>query len=182
LTITGAGTVVVRAQQLGSGAIIPAVPVVRSFDVAKADQAITFAAGELTKTVTVAITNDTVFEATETFGLVVQRNSTDADTTFLAKSTFSILDDDPQPTTYALTPGTTSVNEAAGTVTFTITRSGGTPAETIFASTTTGEGSANLQRVLIADDALGWKRMLPMALANLFVAALWVIVKETFLV
>ncbi|MEQ1755715.1 MAG: M10 family metallopeptidase C-terminal domain-containing protein, partial [Micropepsaceae bacterium] len=37
-----------------------------------ADQAVTFAAGELTKTVTVAITNDTVFENNETFGLVVQ--------------------------------------------------------------------------------------------------------------
>ena len=107
------------------------------------DQAITFAAGELTKTVTVAITNDTVFESNETFGLVVQRNTTDADTTFLAKSTFTIQDNDPQPTTYALTPGTTTVNEGAGTVTFTVTRSGGTPAETIFASTTTTEGSAN---------------------------------------
>lgn len=29
---------------------------------------------------------------------------------------------------------------------------------------------------------LGWKRMLPLALANLFIAALWVIVKETFIV
>ena len=28
---------------------------------------------------------------------------------------------------------------------------------------------------------LGWKRMLPLALANLFLAALWIIVKETML-
>jgi serralysin len=108
-----------------------------------ADQAIVFAAGETSKTVTVSITNDAIAENNETFGLVVQRNTTDADTTFLAKSTFTIVDDEPQPTTYAMTPGTTSVNEAAGTVTFTITRSGGTPAETIFASSTTGEGFAN---------------------------------------
>ena len=47
------------------------------------------------------------------------------------------------PTTYAISPGSTTVNENAGTVTFTVTRSGGTPAETLFVSTSTGEGSAN---------------------------------------
>ena len=35
------------------------------------------------------------------------------------------------------------MNENAGTVTFTVTRSGGLPAETLFVSTYTGEGSAN---------------------------------------
>ncbi|MEQ1848681.1 MAG: Calx-beta domain-containing protein, partial [Nitrospira sp.] len=119
------------------------------------DQAITFAAGELTKTVTVAITNDTVFENNETFGLVVQRNTTDPDATFLAKSTFTIQDNDPQPTTYALSPATTSVSEGVGTVTFTVTRSGGSPAETIFASTTTAEGFVNsADFTAIADQAI----------------------------
>jgi hypothetical protein len=94
-------------------------------------------------------------EANETFGLVVQRNTTDADTTFLAKSTFTIVDNDTPPTTYALTPATTTVDECAGTITFTVTRSGGTPAETIFASTTTGEGSANSgDFTAIADQAI----------------------------
>jgi methionine-rich copper-binding protein CopC/HAMP domain-containing protein len=124
---------------------------------ALADQAIAFAAGELSKTVTVSITNDALIEANETFGLVVQRNTTDADTTFLAKSTFTITDNDTPPTTYALTPATTTVDEAAGTITFTITRSGGTPAETIFASTTTGEGSANSgDFTALADQAISF--------------------------
>jgi len=122
-----------------------------------ADQAIAFASGELTKTVTVVITNDAVFEASETFGLVVQRNTTDADATFLAKSTFTVQDNDPQPTTYALSPATTSVSEGVGTVTFTVTRSGGTPAETIFASTTTGEGFANSSDfTALADQAIAF--------------------------
>jgi methionine-rich copper-binding protein CopC len=59
-----------------------------------ADQALAFAAGELTKTVTLTITNDTVVESNETYGLVVQRNTTDPDATFLTKSTFTILDND----------------------------------------------------------------------------------------
>src|SRR5437763_1719978 len=46
-------------------------------------------------------------------------------------------------TTYAITPASTTVNENAGTVTFTVTRSGGLPAETIFASTTQNHGSTN---------------------------------------
>jgi hypothetical protein len=107
------------------------------------DQALVFAAGELSKTVTLTIINDTVFENNETYGLVVQRNTTDPDATFLAKSTFTILDNDPQPTTYSMTPATTNVSEGAGTVTFTVTRSGGTPAETIFVSTTNSEGFTN---------------------------------------
>ena len=124
---------------------------------ALADQAIAFAAGELTKTVTVTITNDTAFETNETFGLVVQRNSTDADTTFLAKSLFTIQDNDTPSTTYSMTPATTSVSEGVGTVTFTITRSGSTPAETIFASTTTGEGFANSgDFTALADQAIAF--------------------------
>ena len=230
--------------------------------IALADQAIAFAAGELTKTVTVSITNDTIVEGTETFGLVVQRNTTDPDATFLTKSTFTVLDNDSSgpdttaplfvssspldnasgiainanivltfneavkagtgnfklinlangtfvniavtdtsqvsfsgntvtinptadllintsyelrinaagtikdiagnnfatltnpvnfvtgtgtvvATTYSLSPATTIIDEGAGTVTFTVTRSGDTPAETVFASTTTTEGFAN---------------------------------------
>ena len=45
--------------------------------------------------------------------------------------------------TYSITPNPATVDEGAGTLTFTVTRSGGTPAETIYASTTQTEGSAN---------------------------------------
>ncbi|MDB5583048.1 MAG: hypothetical protein JWR80_8224, partial [Bradyrhizobium sp.] len=40
-----------------------------------------------------------------------------------------------QSTSYSLTPPSTTVAEGAGTLTFTITRSGGLPAETVYAST-----------------------------------------------
>jgi hypothetical protein len=108
------------------------------------NQSVVFAANQTTATVTVSITNDSVVESDETYGLIVQRNTSDPITTFLAGSTFTIHDDDAvTPTTYAITPGSTTVNENAGTVTFTVTRSGGLPAETIFASTTQNQGSTN---------------------------------------
>jgi hypothetical protein len=108
------------------------------------NQGVTFSANQTTATVTVSITNDTVAESDETYGLIIQRNTTDPITTFLAGSTFTIHDDDTvTPTTYGITPGSTTVNENVGTVTFTVTRSGGLPAETIFASTTQNQGSTN---------------------------------------
>jgi uncharacterized membrane protein len=110
----------------------------------KLNEQLAFTSGQTSKTVTVSITNDSVAESNETFGLLVQRNSSDPATTFLAKSTFTIADDDTAATTtYSISPGSTTVNENAGTVTFTVTRSGATPAETLFVSTSTGEGSAN---------------------------------------
>lgn len=52
-------------------------------------QAVSFAAGETLKTVTASITNNSMAESNETFGLIVQRNASDPVTTFLAKSTFA---------------------------------------------------------------------------------------------
>jgi pimeloyl-ACP methyl ester carboxylesterase len=108
-----------------------------------ANQSVSFTSGATTRTVTVTILNDTTVENSETFGFIVQRNTSDPVSTYLAKRTFTITDDDVQPTTYAITPNPTTVSEGVGTLTFTITRSGGTPAETIYASTTTTEGYAN---------------------------------------
>ena len=110
---------------------------------ASLNQSVSFTSGQTTRTVTVTILNDTTVENNETFGFIVQRNTSDPVTTYLAKSTFTITDDDVLATTYAITPNPATVGESAGTLTFTITRSGGTPAETIYASTTTGEGYAN---------------------------------------
>src|SRR5207249_4500855 len=105
-----------------------------------ANQSVTFTSGQVSRTVSVTILNDSTVESSETFGFIVQRNTSDPVTTYLAKSTFTITDDDTLPTTYAITPSPASVGESAGTLTFTITRSGGTPAETIYASTTTTDG------------------------------------------
>ena len=56
--------------------------------------AYSFAAGETSKTVTVNITNDTTVEPNEIFGLIVQRNASDPVGTYLAKTTFTILNND----------------------------------------------------------------------------------------
>ncbi len=102
-----------------------------------------FASNQTQAMVTVSIANDTVVESNETFALIVQRNATDPNSTYLAKSTFTIIDDDTQPTTHTISPNPATVNEGAGTLTFTVNRSGGLPAETIYASTTQTEGNAN---------------------------------------
>ena len=103
------------------------------------NQPLLFASGQISASVSISITNDAVLEATdETFGIVVQRNTSDPAGTFLAKSEFTIHDDDSSPTTYAMTPGSVTVNEGAGMVTFAVTRSGGTPAETVYVTTLFG--------------------------------------------
>ena len=60
----------------------------------KLNEALSFASGETSKMVTVSITNDTVLESDETFGIVVQQNASDLLNTYLAKSTFTIHSDD----------------------------------------------------------------------------------------
>jgi hypothetical protein len=107
-------------------------------------QAVSFTSGQTTRTVTVTILDDTTTENNETFGFIVQRLGTEPASTYLAKSTFTISDNDPLGTTYAITPNLATVNENAGSLTFTITRSGGLPAETVYASTTQTEGSSNV--------------------------------------
>ncbi|MBY0323764.1 MAG: peptidoglycan DD-metalloendopeptidase family protein, partial [Reyranella sp.] len=58
------------------------------------DVPVTFAAGVGSQTFTVDINDDGDDEATETFGLIVQRSSTDPISSPLAAATFSIIDDD----------------------------------------------------------------------------------------
>jgi len=102
-----------------------------------------FAAGAPTATVSLAITNDNLSEHDETFGFIVQRNASDPITTPpLANTTFTIHDDDSsngQVTSYTVTTNTPIVPNTAGTtITFSVTRSGDLPAETILASSLAG--------------------------------------------
>jgi alpha-tubulin suppressor-like RCC1 family protein len=53
-----------------------------------------FAVGETSKTVTVNLVNDAAVEPDETFGLIAQQNSADPLTTYLAKASFTITNDD----------------------------------------------------------------------------------------
>src|SRR5690242_10999216 len=54
------------------------------------NQSVTFSSGQTTRTVTVTILNDTTPESNETFGFIVQRNTSDPVTVYLAKTTFTI--------------------------------------------------------------------------------------------
>lgn len=58
------------------------------------DQPLAFAAGETSKIVTVQIIGDDIAELDERFGLVIQRHTSDAPSTFLARATFTVYDDD----------------------------------------------------------------------------------------
>jgi hypothetical protein len=108
----------------------------------KTGEGLTFSSGQVSKTFTISITNDTAVESDETFGVVVQRNASDPVSTYLARSTFTIHDNDAvAPTSYSVSPGSVTVDEGAGTVTFTVNRSGGLPAETVYVSTV--QGSSN---------------------------------------
>jgi len=97
---------------------------------------LTFAPGETLKTVTVLVTGDTVFEADQTFFLNLSgpTNATIAD----GQGVGTITNDDAAPT---LAIDDTGASEAAGTVTFTVTRIGATevPITTDYA---TADGTA----------------------------------------
>ena len=103
------------------------------------NQQVSFAANQTSAQITVAVTNDAVAESDDTFGFIVQRNASDPAATFLAKTNWTIYDDDGGvATNYSVTPGSNVTNENAGTVTFTVTRSGGLAAETLYVSTLNG--------------------------------------------
>ena len=105
-----------------------------------AAQPLTFAAGETSKTVSVAITHDAVAEPDETFHLFVMSNSTDVPSQFgingafinpgLANATFTIRDEGaPAATTLSIAPLNADKAEGSGPGAnpffFVITRSGG---------------------------------------------------------
>ena len=80
----------------------------------------------------------------ETFRFIVQQNSTDPTSTYLATDNFTIHNTDvAAPTTYTISPNPASVNENAGTLTFTVTRSSSAAAATVYASTVQDEGTNN---------------------------------------
>jgi murein DD-endopeptidase MepM/ murein hydrolase activator NlpD len=94
---------------------------------------VSFGSGVTSQTVTLNIVNDGVNDSGEQFRAIVQRNNTDAASTFLDRSSFVTIND-PAQTSYSLTPSMTSVNEG-NQVTFTVTRTGNKPAETVYFST-----------------------------------------------
>ena len=61
------------------------------------NRVLTFAIGQFETTVSISILDDTLVEANETFGIIVQRSPTDPYNVFLARSSFTIVDDDTPP-------------------------------------------------------------------------------------
>ena len=108
------------------------------------NQALSFAIGETTKTITITINDDTTVETNETFGIILQKLTSDPVGTYLARSSFTIIDNDlAPPSSYAISPDAASVSEGAGTLTFTVTRAASTVAETVYVSTTPNMGFSN---------------------------------------
>jgi uncharacterized delta-60 repeat protein len=95
------------------------------------------------KSIAVSITNDTAYEPDETFTVTLS-NATGGATLGAATTTVTIVSEDaPQRGTIAMTSTTATVNEAAGTVTISVSRSGGTDgAVGISYATTAGTASA----------------------------------------
>src|SRR5204863_221272 len=97
--------------------------------------AVSFSSGTTSRTLTLNILNDGIADSGEQFRAIIQRSTSDPVSTYLDRSSFVTINDAAtQGTTYSLTPSSTTVAEG-NQLTFTITRSGDKPAETIYFST-----------------------------------------------
>ncbi|HTQ50639.1 MAG TPA: glycoside hydrolase domain-containing protein [Candidatus Acidoferrales bacterium] len=105
-----------------------------------ANQVVNFSVGQSTAQVTVTINDLGLTSGSEVFRFIVQQNSTDPVSTYLATDNFTINNND---VTYSITPNPASVNENDGHLTFTISRSSTTGAVTVYASTVQDQGFNN---------------------------------------
>lgn len=85
---------------------------------------VTFGAGEVQKTITVPITNDTSLEDAETFSVVLSNPAMAALGT-PSSATVTISDDDSQASSIRFESATYTVSESGSAVTLAVTRSGG---------------------------------------------------------
>jgi hypothetical protein len=106
------------------------------------NQTISFAAGETSKTVTVAINDDAIVEANETFSLQLSSPSAGAVISSGAATITATILDNEQSSWSVAGPG--SVSEGAGSVAFTVSRSGASGAATIVFATGGGTATATL--------------------------------------
>ncbi|TFH70252.1 hypothetical protein E3V39_15360, partial [Gammaproteobacteria bacterium LSUCC0112] len=102
--------------------------------------AVTIAAGQTSVQLRVATTDDTIHESAETFSLSTGAITGTVTNTGAASGTATIIDNDIAP---SLAINDVTVNEAAGTVTFTVTRNGATgAAATVDYATSNGSAAA----------------------------------------
>jgi len=107
------------------------------------------------KTITVPIINDAIYEPDETFTVMLS-DVTGGATLGADTTTVTIASDDPpQPGTLGLTQSTTSVDETAGTVTLTVSRTGGTDGA-VGVSYATTAGTAGSGDFTATSGVLSW--------------------------
>ncbi len=101
---------------------------------------LTFAAGELSKNISIPITNDSTLESNETINVTLSTAGGNTTLGTLVAGTVTIQDND-TVTPVALSPATPNVTEAATSLTFTVSRTTSGTAGTVAWSTTAGSAS-----------------------------------------
>ena len=116
--------------------------------------ALVFATGEMEKTVKVQIQNDLIPQGTRTVSAMLTQAGTGSALSADTAVTTSIIDDD--TTVWAIGTATSSVDEGAGSMTFTITRQGKSDAQSITFATVGGTATANSDYVLAAPQVISF--------------------------
>jgi Ca2+-binding RTX toxin-like protein len=112
-------------------------------DYTTATGTVDFAVGETTKTIVVAITNDTAVEASETFNINLSGGTNVTFSDGQGVGTINSEDVAPPPPPPSVAVNDVTVNEADGVMTFTVTRSGDlTGSSTVNYATANGTASA----------------------------------------
>ena len=107
----------------------------------KIDEAYVFADGVRTIPVSIAIMPDGTAEQNETFGVIVQETPNPNIDVYVAKSTFTLLNDDSGG--WSISPATALAFETDDAVQFTVTRSDVTQTQTVWVKTLADQGSDN---------------------------------------
>lgn len=100
---------------------------------------VNFAAGETQQTITILVSGDTLFEADEDFAVSLS-NAINAEIV-AGTASGTIRNDDIEPESFSISADTASLNEAEGTFTFTVTRSGNTSSASTVSYSVAGSGS-----------------------------------------